>query len=440
VVTAGFDHAAAGTPRATWTDNDAWRRVPVWTPPGGPASLLVVAAHPDDESLGAAGAITRLAASGWRVEVVVATDGEGSHPDSPTLGPDALAARRRGEADAAMRLLGPGVRVHHLGLPDGALASREDEVVERLVDLIGENGADLTLLAPWREDPHPDHRAAGRAARQAAHRTDSQLLEYPVWAWHQLVPDDIPWERALRLELTDRERRHKADAIAAHTSQVLPLSDDPRDGAVVTADLLAHFSGAEEIYLATEPGPPPTPFEDLHTRLADPWQVDDSWYERRKRSVLLGALPDPSYATALEIGCSVGALTEDLAARCAHVTAVDVSAAAVARARHRLTGFDWITVERRTVPDELPDGPFDLVVLSEVGYFLSPRALTDTIAALQSTRRHGVVVACHWRHPVRGWPLDGAAVHRRLREAWGAPGVRHIERDFLLEVWPVMAP
>ena len=52
-MTAGFDHAAAGTPRATWTGSDAWPRVPVWTPPDGPASLLVVAAHPDDESLGA---------------------------------------------------------------------------------------------------------------------------------------------------------------------------------------------------------------------------------------------------------------------------------------------------------------------------------------------------------------------------------------------------
>ena len=91
----------------------------------------------------------------------------------------------------------------------------------------------------------------------------------------------------------------------------------------------------------------------------------------------------------------------------------------MARARHRLAGLDRVTVERRTVPDELPEGPFDLVVLSEVGYFLSPRELTATIAALEPTRRDGAVVACHWLHPVRGWPLDGAAVHRRLREAWG---------------------
>ena len=98
--------------------------------------------------------------------------------------------------------------------------------------------------------------------------------------------------------------------------------------------MLTHFSGAEEIYLATETGPPPTPFETCTARTADPWQVDDSWYERRKRAVLLAALPDAGYPTALEIGCSVGALAQDLAGRCQHVTAVDTSAAAVARARH----------------------------------------------------------------------------------------------------------
>ena len=86
------------------------------------------------------------------------------------------------------------------------------------------------------------------------------------------------------------------------------------------------------------------------------------------------------------------------------------------------------------MPEELPAGTFDLVVLSEVGYFLSPGQLTATIAALEPTRRRGAVVACHWLHPVRGWPLDGTAVHRRLRQAWGRPTVRHLERDFVLEV------
>ena len=440
MVTAGFDHAAPGTPRETWTGHHAWQGIPLWTPPEGPASLLVVAAHPDDESLGAGGAVARLAAAGWQVDVVVATDGEGSHPKSPTITPASLASRRRGEAEAAVRRLGTGITVHHLGLPDGGLEAREDELVERLVDLVGVDGDRHTLLAPWSEDPHPDHRAAGRAARQAAHRTDARLLEYPIWAWHQLMPDDLPWERALRLGLDAGERRRKAAAIAAHASQVRPLSEDPRDAAVVTPGMLAHFSGDDEIYLASEASPPPTPFDDLHSQEADPWQVDDSWYERRKRAVLLAALPDAGYPTALEIGCSVGALTQDLAGRCQHVTAVDTSAAAVAWARQRLTGLDRVTVERRTVPEELPAGAFDLAVLSEVGYFLSPRQLTDTIAALEPTRNRGAVVACHWLHPVRGWPLDGTAVHRRLREAWGRPAVHHLERDFVLEVWQGVAP
>jgi LmbE family N-acetylglucosaminyl deacetylase len=435
VVTAGFDHRAPGTPRSAWEACRGWQEAPVWNPAEGPATVVVLAAHPDDESLGAGGAIARLSRRGWRVEVVVATDGEGSHPGSPTLAPHDLAALRRREAEAAVGRLGSGIRLHHLGLPDGDLAAHEDDLVARLVELVGD-GAHHTLLAPWRHDPHPDHRAAGRAAHQTAYRTDALLLEYPVWAWHQLAPTDLPWPLAVRLELTADEQQRKAAAVAAHATQVHPLSADPRDSPVVTPAMLAHFSGPHETFFVADGVPPPTPFDALHGRSADPWQVDESWYERRKRSVLLASLPHQHYASALEVGCSVGALTADLATRCTEVTALDVSAAAVARARERLAGHAHVRVEQRTVPEELPPGPFDLVLLSEVGYFLSPGQLRATVAALPSlTASSGVVVACHWLHPIVGWPLDGASVHRALRAALGRPAVRHVESDFLLEVW-----
>ena len=108
---------------------------------------------------------------------------------------------------------------------------------------------------------------------------------------------------------------------------------------------------------------------------------------------------------------------------------------AVHEARKRLAGVAGVTVRELDLPSQYPDGPFDLVVVSEVGYFLSPAELDRLVARIaESLDPDGVVLLCHWRHPVAGWVLDGPEVHRRLREAWGRPVV-HLERDFVLEVW-----
>ncbi|MFT4262828.1 MAG: hypothetical protein QM572_05560, partial [Nocardioides sp.] len=95
-------------------------------------------------------------------------------------------------------------------------------------------------------------------------------------------------------------------------------------------------------------------------------------------------------------------------------------------------GAAGVEVRRLDVADAWPEGRFDLIALSEVGYFLSPRALDALVEhARDALTPDGVVLLCHWRHPIAGWPLDGPAVHERIERAGLRPvQARHLERDF----------
>ena len=96
-----------------------------------------------------------------------------------------------------------------------------------------------------------------------------------------------------------------------------------------------------------------------------------------------------------------------------------------------------VSVLRASVPEEWPGGRFDLVVVSEVGYFLSRDRLRRLVARVDaSLSDDGAVVLCHWRHPVRGWPLDGRRVHEIWREHSDLPVIAtHVEADFRLDVF-----
>ncbi len=118
-------------------------------------------------------------------------------------------------------------------------------------------------------------------------------------------------------------------------------------------------------------------------------------------------LPRATYARGLEVGCSTGALAERLAERCHDLLAVDASPAAVEAARQRLSGHDHVRVERMQVPQDWPPGSFDLVVVSETAYFLSPRELRGLVERVRASLTPlGVVVLCHWRHRIDGWVPD----------------------------------
>jgi LmbE family N-acetylglucosaminyl deacetylase len=435
-----FHHADAGTPEREWIGRPEWAEVPLLslsgTASGASATRLVlVAAHPHDETLGAGGLLATAGAAGLRIDVLMLSAGEGSHPGSRTHGPADLAALRLDETRASLDLLAPGARIVTVGLPDGQLDSHEDEIVEAIVRTVGEDGPTTLVAATWRHDGHADHEAVGRAAAVATLRTDARLIEYPIWMWHWAAPDAAPWSLLRTLPLDASLRARKSHAISMHRSQVAPLSDHPGDEALLLPGVLEHFLRDRETFIE-EPSSPDEVFDRVHEDTADPWHVDDSWYEERKRDLTLAALPRRRFRRALEVGCSIGALTARLADRCDEVLALDGSRVAVAAASRRLATTPNARVRQGRLPEAWPDGRFDLVVVSEVGYFLSPARLRELLhRAEASLTDEGVVVLCHWRHPIVGWPLDGPRVHEIWRHTTRLPVVaEHREADFLLDV------
>ena len=168
----------------------------------------------------------------------------------------------------------------------------------------------------------------------------------------------------------------------------------------------------------------------------DPWGFTDRWYEQRKQAITLASLPRRHFGRAFEPGCSIGVLTELLAPRCKDLLATDVAQAALLQARRRTSRFPQVRIERASVPAQWPDGEFDLIVLSEVGYYCGSHDLTRLAErAAASLAVAGVLVACHWRHPVAEYPISGDDVHAALRAQSGLASLaHHLEEDFVLDV------
>lgn len=154
---------------------------------------------------------------------------------------------------------------------------------------------------------------------------------------------------------------------------------------------------------------PPAYFESLYAREPDPWRFANSEYERAKYDATLAHLPRTSFSAGFEVGCSIGVLTRRLAERCASLLAVDVADAALAQARVRCAGLRHVTIRRMRVPDEWPDGAFDLIVLSEVLYYLSPDAVARVASRTRSSlAANGVAMLVHYTLPT-DYPLSGDA-------------------------------
>ena len=181
---------------------------------------------------------------------------------------------------------------------------------------------------------------------------------------------------------------------------------------------------------------PPTYFADMYAGAEDPWGFRSRWYEQRKRDVTLAALTRPRYRRAFEPGCSIGVLTAALADRCDEVVAADVDERAVTTARGSLAMLGNVRVERLSLPQEWPDGMFDLVVISEVAYYLGSAELDQLLdCAVGSLAPRGTLLACHWRHPVPDYPATGDEVHHRLLARPELDqAVSHLEEDFRLDL------
>lgn len=157
-------------------------------------------------------------------------------------------------------------------------------------------------------------------------------------------------------------------------------------------------------------------FEELYRADPDPWDMAGSPYERDKYAATIRAIGDREVGDALEVGCAIGVLSTLLAERCATLLALDSAPRAVEQARARLRGAGNAVVERRSVPEQMPAGPFDLIVCSEVLYYGDRDLLDRTWAAVRAAvGPGGSVLAVHWRGPVRHYPLSGDDVHEVLR-------------------------
>lgn len=416
-----FDSRMPGTPASRWAADDRLHDRPRLSL-DGVDELVVIAAHPDDETLGAGGLMQRCAEAELPVRVIVVTEGDAS-------GEDGIAEVRFAELEAAVRGLAPRASIERLGLPDGGTREHRDYLDTRLADLIGASSPSALIAAPWRGDGHRDHRVVGEVT--AANVGARRFVEYPVWLWHWGEPDaaEVPWESFVATPAGPA----KQEAIAEYVSQT--TGDDP----VLLPDFLENFDRDVELLIeqpttAAEHSLGEAYFDALYGRHDDPWGFDTRWYEQRKRALTLAMLPHERYERALEIGCSIGVLTAQLAERCDELIATDVSQHAVDRAIERVG--DRATIMRADATVDMPEGPFDLIVLSEVGYYWDAATLVRVVTtARERLAPGGVLLACHWRHLVADYPLTGDWVHE-LIESCGIPRLAvHSERDFVLAAY-----
>jgi cyclopropane fatty-acyl-phospholipid synthase-like methyltransferase len=181
----------------------------------------------------------------------------------------------------------------------------------------------------------------------------------------------------------------------------------------------------------------PEYFDTLYAADLDPWKFATSPYERGKYALTLDAMPQPRYRSALEVGCSIGVLTRSLASRCDAVVAIDAAQIPLAEARRRCADLPGVRFERMFVPDQWPDGAFDLILLSEVIYYLSRNDVGRLAARVaNSLAKGGSVILVHWTG-LTNYPLSGdeaaALFIERIGPAWVVKrGNRY--RQFRLDV------
>ncbi|MCV7444353.1 PIG-L family deacetylase [Mycobacterium paraense] len=211
-----------GTPVPVWLaalDGQAPPPLDLSACPG----LVVVAAHPDDETLGLGATIAQLVGAGVDVRVVTVSDGGEARPGATPQERARAEITGRYELRKAAAVLGVPAPVS-LGLPDGELADHEGSVADSLTDILADAAPGTWCAATWRGDGHPDHEAVGRAAAAACERTGVRLLEYPVWMWHWASPADpaVPWDRARSVRVPGRALERKRLAAHCFRSQLEP--------------------------------------------------------------------------------------------------------------------------------------------------------------------------------------------------------------------------
>jgi LmbE family N-acetylglucosaminyl deacetylase len=220
----------------------------------GGKPFVVLSPHPDDETLGTGGLIAQACSEGQGVEVIVVTDGSGSHPRSKQFPQQRLVELRYSEVHKAGLVLGlPLKNISFLGLPDTRAPKsgpQFEAAVEATLNVIRRSGAS-TLLVTWEKDPHCDHEASAELAKAVKKLCpDLKLLAYPVWGWHiePNVETNQPPPKAFRIDISQQKDR-KVAAIEAHASQMTDLIDDDPDGFRFDQKSIAPFLGNYEYFI-----------------------------------------------------------------------------------------------------------------------------------------------------------------------------------------------
>jgi LmbE family N-acetylglucosaminyl deacetylase len=184
---------------------------PAWSPQEG--ALLVVAPHPDDEILGAGGLIRTWAARGAEVSVLSVSDGEAAEPARRGLG-----TLRREELTEALRKLCPThVSVTRLGLPDGRIACHVNRLRNAILSLAR---GEITLIAPYEHDGHPDHEAVGGVCLEFARSQQLPIARYAIWAWQRAAAEQLREARWGKFLLGDDALRAKTRALSCFRTQL----------------------------------------------------------------------------------------------------------------------------------------------------------------------------------------------------------------------------
>jgi LmbE family N-acetylglucosaminyl deacetylase len=217
--------------------------LPSWSAESMPLSIsqgpvLIVAPHPDDETLSVGGLIASLRSSAVDVLVAAVTDGESAYEDSHGLGE--IRAR---EQAAALAYLGvKESNIFRFRLPDSNVASREKALAALLRPLVKRSAH---VIAPWHHDFHPDHEACGRVAESLAMECEVTLAFYFFWTWHRGTTELLSGLPLVRFPLTKQLLDLKLQALACHRSQLYRDCGDP----VLPEQLLAPTHRRFETFL-----------------------------------------------------------------------------------------------------------------------------------------------------------------------------------------------
>lgn len=180
-------------------------------------------------------------------------------------------------------------------------------------------------------------------------------------------------------------------------------------------------------------------FEDVYAANDDPWDFETSEYEAEKYTETIKSLPRENYKNAFEIGCSIGVLSEKLAAKCERILAVDVSEKALEKAEARCKNLLQITFKKISFPQEFPEDFFDLVLISEVGYYLAPEDWAEaTEKVFAHLSENGQIALVHWLPEVHDYPQTGDEVHDSFAE-FAKAKMRNVYKtrreNYRIDVW-----